>query len=636
MFNEKVIRMNHFFKSLLLTLAFPCLISDCFSAGAMRPQQQQSSVHDMFKDLTEDQIVALMEEGQREMERIMTTGTKAEQDELMRQIEDTMKNFSEEDFEEINKIAKVVEPLLLEKEADAFKAEESKAIKAEPVKVTPKKDVVSGDSSFEYMLHKINKTINGILLKVKSDTLLTDTLKNWDNKDSFNELVRLLQALNNKNLVAKLIGAKTDDIKKLVETIENFSKRLEIENKQFTVADSFGLEVDKETSLENAKKLHKILEFFTGATETLLPMVTKFMQEFEPEALLLVKAHDDKAKASLDAAKQIEKQKRPIGAYTGSGNNPSYGSSSYNQQNNYNPSRNDYGSSQNYTSAPQNRRAQNKMNADGSAGNGASSQGAIPGAPKSPADKDAEKKADKKDADKKADALKTIIDKIERFDDMFDNNAFDDYRKAITTAGDTYKSFGKELPNIEDLNNNQGLDSIMSPNFNGPLSPQERSLRASIQPNLQKYKEKVADFKKATQLAHTHYGTLKTSIDTVTPQIKDLKSIVDTTRGSLASLNLQDLEKLNASTALKKLKARFQSYEGVFNNVQKELKNKHKAHKIESENSDEIKAYNELQAKVESLHGLDRIIIDTRSSFDLLDRAIKGEIKHRKRNAGKA
>lgn len=611
--------MNHFFKSLLFTLALPCFIS----AGAMGVQMQPVSVHDMFKDLTEEQIVAYMEEGQREMERIMTKGTPEEQAEFMRMMEDTMKSFSPEDFEEINKIAQIVEPLLLEKEAEAFKAQEAKTIKPEPIK-EPRQEMVSGDSSFEYMLHRINKTINGILLKVKSDVTLTSVLKQWDKKETFNELVRLLQALNNKNILAILTAAKTDDIKKLSETIENFSKRLEIENKQFNVADTFGLEVDKATSDANVLKFNKILEFFSGATETLLPMLTKFLQEFEPEALKLAKEHDDKAKSSLDAAKQIEKIKRPIGAYTGIDNNPSYGSSA-----NYNPARNDY-AGQNYTSAsPQSRRAQNKMNYNGGAGNsqGAPNSSSMPAAPAAPADKTMKKEdpKDKKPEEKKADALKPIIDKIERFDDMFDNNAFDDYRKSLITAGDTYKSFGKELAyTIED----KDYETILNPEFRGPLTFAQSNLKSS-------YQTKAAEFKKATQDAHTHYGKLKASIDNIMPQIKELKSVVDGTRSSLQSLNLAELDKLNNSPALKKLKSRFHSYQGLFNNVQKELQNKHKAHKIETRNSDEAKAYNELQAKVESLHGLDRVILETHASFDLLDRAIKAEIKRKKRDAGK-
>ncbi|AXK60239.1 hypothetical protein [Candidatus Chromulinivorax destructor] len=621
--------MNHFFKSLLFTLAMPCFIS----AGAMGVQMQPVSVHDMFKDLTEEQIVAYMEEGQREMERIMTKGTPEEQAEFMRMMEDTMKSFSPEDFEEINKIAQIVEPLLLEKEAEAFKAQEAKTIKPEPIK-EPRQEMVSGDSSFEYMLHRINKTINGILLKVKSDVTLTSVLKQWDKKETFNELVRLLQALNNKNILAILTSAKNDDIKKLNETIENFSKRLEIENKQFNVADTFGLEIDKATSDANVLKFNKILEFFSGATETLLPMLTKFLQEFEPEALKLAKEHDDKAKSSLDAAKQIEKIKRPIGAYTGIDNNPSYGSSA-----NYNPARNDY-AGQNYTSAsPQSRRAQNKMNYNGGAGNsqGAPNSSSMPGAPAAPADKTIKKEdpKEKKPEDKKADALKPVIDKIERYDDMFDNASYDEYRKALSKAGDIYKPYGKELLNIDDFNNNYNRESITNPYFNGPISQQERSLRSSLQPNLQKYNEKSAEFKKATQSAHTYYGTLKALIDAALPDIKELKSIVDATRTSLPSLNVSELDKLNNSPALKKLKSRFQSYEGLFNSTQKELQNKHKAHKIEKDNAEETKAYNELQAKVESLHGLDRVILDTRASFDLLDRAIKAEIKRKKRDAGK-
>lgn len=614
--------INHFFTSLFLTcfLIFPC----SFSAGAMKNEPQQISVQEMFKDLTEEQIVAYMEEGQREMERIMTSGTPEEQQEFYKMMEETMKNFSEEDFQEINKIAQIVEPLLAEKEAEVIKQKESQITKAQSAKVDTKKDMASGDTSLQYLLHKMNKTINSILLKVKSDTSLTTILKQWDSKDTFNELVRLLQALNNKNLIAQLIAPTSDDIKKLVETIENFEKRLEIENKQFNVADTFGLEVDKATSAENAEKLLKILDFFNGATQTLLPMITKFIQEFEPEALKLAKAHDDKAQASLEAAKQIEKLKRPLGNYTGSDRIPSTGSSLYNQQDMY-AGHNDYNGSQNYSNAsPQNRRAQNKMNSNAAAVSSQAPQNTNPSAaPKAPADKSVKKEDDKKDADKKApDTLKPIINDINRFDDMFDNNSFDDYRKTLIAAGNTYQSFGKEL-----FINDTDYQTILHPQFRGPLTIDQSNLKSNFQ-------QKSVEFPKAIKSAHTYYGDLKNSIENIKPQINQIKSILDSTKGKLSTLTLQDLENLSKSPALKKLKSRFQSYELIFSNVQKELKNKHKAHKIETGNSDETKAYNELFAKVESLYGLDRIILDTKSSFDLFDRAIKAEIKQRKRDAG--
>lgn len=609
--------MNKVLRTLFLTFAFPCYMA----YGGMAPQ---ISVHEMFKDLTEEEIVKIMEEGQREMQRIMTSGTPEEQEEFMRMMQETMNSFSEEDFEEINKISKIVEPLLLEKEAEYFKEQEAQTAKAEPVKTEPKKDVViSGDASLEYMLYKINKTITSIFVKVKSDSQLTDILKQWVKKDDFNELVRLLQVLNNKNLISKLTTSKTDDIKKLVETIENFNKRLEIENKQFTVADTFGLEVDKETSAQNSMKFNKILEFFSDATESLLPMVTKFLKEFEPEALLLAKAQDDKAKSSLDAAKQIEKlssqnQRRPIGAYTGSENIPSAGSSAgYNQQGNYTPAR--YDGSQGYAGsnlAPQSRRAQNKMN--NIPGNNMPGQNV-----NSPTEKSVKKPEDKapdKSAEKKVNALKPVLDKIERFDDMFDRSSFDDYNKALIKAGDTFNTFGKEAQFDE-----KSYETILNPEFRGPLTPAQSALKSNFQ-------SKAMQYGKNIKAAHTHYGELKNSLELTVAPIKEIKSIVESTRASLTTLNLTELNQLHNAPALTKLKQHFNSYESTFKRVQKELKNKHKAHKLEIAHPEEIKAYNELEAKVESLHGLDKIIAETRASFDLLDRAVQAEIKRRKRD----
>src|SRR3990167_7135585 len=128
MFNEKVIRMNQIFKTLLnkvlfLTLAFPC--SMVFGGAlAQRPMPNQAlSVHDMFKDLTEDEIVMLMEEGQQYIKYMEEQASPEERLAFQRMMQETLQNFSEDDFAEIEKIVKVVEPILSEKESASIKAE---------------------------------------------------------------------------------------------------------------------------------------------------------------------------------------------------------------------------------------------------------------------------------------------------------------------------------------------------------------------------------------------------------------------------------------------------------------------------------------------------------------------------------
>src|SRR3990167_8785531 len=201
--------MNQKFKNLLnkilfLTFAFPCTII-LGGLASMDPAQrpllnQQVSVHDMFKDLTEDEIVMLMEEGQQYIKYIEEQATPEEKLAFQKMMQDTLQNFTEDDFAEIEKIVKVVEPILTEKESEAIKAE---PIKEEAIKKVEDTSI-SGDSYLEYTLHRIQKTINGIILKAKSDPRLTEMLNAWPKKNDFNEMVRLLQSLNKKDLIAKL------------------------------------------------------------------------------------------------------------------------------------------------------------------------------------------------------------------------------------------------------------------------------------------------------------------------------------------------------------------------------------------------------------------------------------------------
>ena len=707
MFNEKVISMNRMFKILSLTLMLECSVAVGGVARSMDPAQrpllnQQVSVHDMFKDLSEDEIVMLMEEGQQYIKYMEENASPEEKMAFAQMMEETLKNFSEDDFAEIEKIVKVVEPIFAEREAEPVQAE---PIKEESVK--KEEIIISGDSSLEYTLHRINKTINGILLKAKSDRSLTETLSKWAKKDDFNELVRLLQVLNKKDHIAKLTAGKTEDVKKLFDTIENFAKRLEVENKQFTVADTFGLEVDEKTSAENSKKFNKILEFFAGATETLLPMVVKFIQDYEPEALKIAKSLDAQAKSSLDAAKQIEKMKKASvdRPYTGQSNAPYNGS--YNQQSGYTPSGNNYGNDSGMSA-----RERNKMNAMSGDGAAKPAAGAQPSAekPKTEADKQKDKEA----ADKKAKddaALKTfndVITKIEQYDDRFDNNAFMDYSAALNKAGKMYDAFGKPLDlsksDVAPTKSNDQLNKLIQSKKDeerslkklqlqltnvaavGGITDQDKKIFAGLtdeqilskkqlnkdfnkgyseeqarsinqlkqdikdqqnlvnqidldiedQKNSNTLKQSKSKFGSDIQAAHTHYGQLKETIDNIKSQINEIKSITDATRASLNNMSLQELQKLEMSPALKKLKARFQSYESAFKNIQKELKDKHEKHRLEAADDREVAAYNELKSKTENLHGLDKIISDTRASLDLLNRAIQGDIKRKKRDANKA
>jgi|GEM_PF-1482995 len=639
--------MNRIVSILFLTLSLPCYLFSGDMASQHRPADptQQVSVHDMFKDISEDEIVQLMEEGQREMERIMTESSPAEQEAFMKMMEETLQNFSEDDFAEIEKIVQVVEPRLSEKLGE--EPVKQAAVKTDSVKKAQPKVIMSSDSTFENVLKSINKIVNSILLKAKSDHNLHDILSKWIKKDEFNEMIRLLQALNTKELIIKLTSSDKDDVNKLVLTIENFNKRLELENKQFTVADTFGLEVDAKTSAENTIKLNIILDFFANATETLLPMITKFFQEYEPEALKLAQAHDQQAKESLDAAMKIEKMKRPIGGYTPTGNAPSYGNNrnnydqrdhgqrggGYGQQNNYNQANRNYGSS------PQDRRARNKMG---------SNEGQTPSMPSAspqntvqkPEDKTNSEKqrdqfiADKKqkddEANKKAAPLKKSIRNLDRYNDMVDPNSFQDYVTILNQTDKVFKEFDEALRKLPN-----GIPYYLKPGFNGPLNPEQAKQKQDLANTDQKHHKAISQreqlqplYKDNTKSARTNFIELKPVFNNIKPHLTEMKDAIDATRQSLQELNIQDLQNLKSSPALNNIKTQFNKYEKSFNDTLHKLKDIHKMYKIESENNAE---YDKLELDIADMHGLSKLIDDTKHAISSLERNIQAEIKQRQR-----
>jgi hypothetical protein len=585
------------------------------------------SVHEMFKDVPQDELLQMMEEGQQFIKYLEENGTPEEKMAFAQAMEETLQGFTEDDWKEFEQIVETVQdklpPLTIEpKETPVVEPVKQEAPKKEEPKIIV-------DNSLEKVLHAIHKAINAILLKAKSDKILTERITiAWDNKDNFNEMARLLQTLNKKDHIIKLTTSKDDAIKSLLESIQNFNKRLQIENDQLVIADTFGLQTDEKTTAANLKKLNKILEFFDSAIESLLPKLVKFIEEYEPDALKKAKDHDDDAKKALEHATKIEKQKRPIGSMSYSDKSPSHGS--------------------------QNNRNQNRgYNQGGAQGSQPTSREQVPGhleqahrnnlknvpqlKKSSPFDKNdpTEKDSDDKKKENIKDAqYNAAIDSLESYLETNTNKEVGTYMTAIGKASGIYSSFGTPI-NETDTNRFDKLQAKKST---------ATSLDSEESRFLQKYEEqwqKANDnFAKNTQAAHTYYSDLRDSIVNISPQIDEMAEVIQTIKASITQMNSKELEKLNASPALKSFAQRINSYYTTFRNVQHELKNKHRINKIHRETpnhySNEERAYDDLVTKVENLHGLDRKIAETKSQLDSLHKSIKSAIAKRKREENKA
>lgn len=551
------------------------------------------SVHEMFKDVPQEELLQMMEEGQQFIKYLEEHGTPEEKMAFAQAMEETLQGFTEDDWKEFEAIVETVQDKLPPLEVTP-KEEPKPVVKEETKKEEPKPVVI--DNSLEKILHAIHKAINAILLKAKSDKILAERITiDWDNKDKFNEMDRLLQSLNKKDHIIKLTTSKDEAIKSLFESIQNFNKRLQLENDQFVIADTFGLQADEKTTAANLKKLNKIIEFFDSAIESLLPKLIKFLEEYEPEALKKAKEQDDAAKKALENATKIEKQKRPANQMNYSDKSQSRGSQNNQYRGGYNngmqgnqasprdrvPSHLEQAHKENIQNIPQLKKSVND--------NGGSAN---------KSDKATDKKEIKKSSLEKA--VDTLLDYLE----SNGNSEVGNYMTSINKASNIFKPFG--TPINENAKNKDELLKIADQNF-----------------------------AKNTRQAHTYYAELSDSIENIAPQVDEMQKVIVALKASLNEMSSKELEQLSMSVELKNFEKRINSYHAAFKNVQSELKNKHQLHRLQRKDPYEERDYNDLAAKVSSLHGLDKKISEAKSQLESLQKSIKSTMARHKRDENK-
>ncbi len=579
------------------------------------------SVHDMFKDVPQDELMMMMEEGQQFIKYLEEHGTPEEKLAFAQAMEETLKSFTPEDWDEFEAIVKVVEekmPAVIQ-EPKAKTAEVISTQKAPEEKKVP----VVIDNSIEKLLISINKTINAILIKAKSDKVLSERIAlSWNKKDQFHELTRLIQLLNSKELIEKLSSSKEESVKMLVELLQNFNKRLQIENNEFIIADTFGLEVDEKTSIANLKKLNKIIELFNDAIEALTPKLVSFLQTFEPEALKKAKEHDDEAKKALDHATKVEKQKRPA-TMPSYGYNSSGGSVKRPSQSHANKEYGYYDQGYRGSQTPQNidyldSVHQKNLNKTKDQKKTLQDQAQAKAKEKSDKDKESIKKSDYQKA----------VDALDNYFDIHDAADVNDYMKTIGNMPSMYSAFGAPI----DTADKEKVEKIFE------KKSTDQSLEAADQTFLEKHHTKHQDayknFSKNIQKAHAHYNNQREAIERVARQVDEMSQVLTAIKNNLDNMSSADLEKLQQSAAFKSFASRISSYHDKFKQVQHDLKNKHKLHKLAQENPYETSAYNEL-ARAESLHGLDSKIANVKYQFESLQKLIKASISKRRRQENK-
>lgn len=606
--------MKHLLQVLLITLGGVVTLN-AMSMPAPQSKPSHPSVHEMFQNIPQDDLLAMMEEGQQFIKYLEENGTAEEKMAFAQAMEETLQSFTEDDWKEFEMLAEAVQdklpPLVLDTPEE---------VKPTPAKETPKEKPVKVDNTLEKILRAIHKAVHAILLKAKSDKVLMERITiAWDNKDDFNEMIRLLQAMNKEDLIIKITKSSDDDTKLLLESIQNFNKRLQIENDQFVIADTFGLQADEKTTALNLKKLNKILEFFDSAVSSLLPKIIKFMQTYEPEALKKAQMHDEDAKKALEHAQKVEKQKRPSGNGQYHARNSLHGS----------PQRRQEYKSGGYPQHAANKATQHPHSYLEDIHQANIEEVKSRSTKASSKQSGDEKKSDQKKENKKS-AYDKSIDALESHLESFNNQDLGAFTATISKANTMFKPFGNALQSTD---KDRAESLTKKRDAANQLTPQEKTF-------LQQYNDQTdtanKDFVKHTQQAHLQYEELKESFGKLYPQVDDMMQAIQSVKGSLDQMTAKELDQLYHSKTLKNFSHRINIYYDQFRTIQNELKNKHRLHALERENPYEKAAYEELATKIASLHGLDRKIADVKSQFTALEKSMKGAIARKKREENKA
>ena len=267
------------------------------------------SVADVFGNMSEDEITRQVQMGQQFLADLDKYGTPEEKAEFEKILLDTLNSMSEQDFQDIQNIAKMVEPNL-------------QPIEQQPVISQPqpvKEEVVPKVSAEE--AEKIKNLIAAIIARIDEIIQKIESCKEckeefdarWINRATFSSIKRQIAQLKNNKLAEKLSKKDlSEDDKALVELLENFLKELTEKNNKLLIEDTFGLSDSKELDQKYLKQTKDIIAMFDSFIDSLTPKLEKFLSKWDPEALQLAKETAQKtAKATQDAQEALKRVASP-------------------------------------------------------------------------------------------------------------------------------------------------------------------------------------------------------------------------------------------------------------------------------------------------------------------------------------
>lgn len=572
---EKDIAMKKLFKLLSISLMlvfFPLYIV-----------AQQMSVHDMFKDYTESELIEMMEKGQQFIDDLQKNGTPEEKEAFEKAMEDTLKNFSQDDWQEFQEIVDVVKDKLPPTPEQQWKPEPIKrdAKKDEKPSSTKTKDKEVVNSTVKKIINNINKKVKSIFQKAQSDKMLHEQITtHWDKRDDFNEMIRQVMVLNKDKHITKIEKASDDEDKALLESLKNFNIRLNQEDKIFQIADTFGLDIDEKTAKINRAKLNRVLEFFNSGVSSLAPKVKGFIKKYEPEALKKAEELSKLEKEALDFSKN--NQKVPGGVIAPSGRRSTGGhvpSMAHHGGGRYTGGRYPHHNRGLYPRGYNPRQGSNMQRDKDNTSQAGKFEKQLP---------EQESKAKEQRA---ATPLEEAKDALQGYLDAFDSEDIKRYTNFTQAAMDNYSS----------------VNFIATMDHNARMS----QLRAG-------------------------HASLKDDAEKINNEIIDMQNVIQKTQAKLSSMNDDEFANFKKLDALKKIQERHALYSQLSSNAQTHLLSKfttniatfYTALATQAQRDD----YKKVHDEIAKIHGIKEQIDATKSLIDNLNRYIKKEERKRARS----
>jgi hypothetical protein len=523
--------------------------------------QGMPSVADVFGGMSEEQIAEQVREGQRFIEELQKNGSpediKAFDDLLMQ----TLNSMSEADFNDIQNIAKLVEPHL------DLPQEQPKPIEPEvKPEAKPKSIEVEGSDveSFQNFIGAISKGIDELFQKMEGSKDCAEEINaKWKSKATFSNMKRQIYQLKTKRLSEKLSKkdlASEEDT--LVKNLKKLAKDLTKHNDDFKLEDDFGLPSSYAQERKYLKKAKSILSSLDGHIDLLMPSLEKFLRKWDPEALEMAKEADVKtAKAAKDAIDATKKtgslESRFSDSYGPSSSRygqspaeyPNYGPGGYGgypdyyDQGGYNP---------NMASSP------GSASSDETSRNGSAA----------PADK----KADIKTPETKEEKEKQKVT-VSPYDEVMGDISDHTTKYSSQHEQDFVKFMSDEISKYPDATNNTP-DTLKA--FSTEDQKGEHPMRYVVNAQGIPVPTNITNPDSATTWINNDFKDYTTNIQnklrsTFLPEFDDLDNVLQTMTKNIPNMGADELAKIPTNTNLAEIQRRLSVYQKAFEPIEQKL-----------------------------------------------------------------